>query len=305
MRRFERREALIANARLAVFCIAVVVAVVIFRAARGSALLSLWWLAAPAVAFVVLLVVHDRVIRRRRRAERAVAFYERGLARLEDRWAGEGDAGERFAEEDHPYAADLDLFGSGSLFELLCTARTGVGARQLARWLLQPAAVAAIRERQQAIDELRDRIDLREQLAVLGERVGSAVDPDALVDWAAAPPLALPRGVPACAGALSFLTVVALVSWLGGWSGWWWLLAALAVQGGFTGAFRRRVRRVIAAVEQPAHALPLLAVVLERMEREPFTSPELRRLQRELLAHGRRASHRIAQLSRHVAALDA
>ncbi len=44
------------------------------------------------------------------------------LARLRNDWKGKGQTGQRFLEETHPYAADLDLFGPGSLFELLCTA---------------------------------------------------------------------------------------------------------------------------------------------------------------------------------------
>src|SRR5216683_1822185 len=52
------------------------------------------WLAVPVAVFVVLLLFYDRVTRASRRAERAAGFYERGLARLEDRWAGTGDFGE-------------------------------------------------------------------------------------------------------------------------------------------------------------------------------------------------------------------
>ena len=52
--------------------------------------ISRWWLAVPAVAFVVVAVYHSRVLRARRRALRAVAVYQRGLARIEDRWMGGG-----------------------------------------------------------------------------------------------------------------------------------------------------------------------------------------------------------------------
>jgi hypothetical protein len=54
------------------------------------------------------------------------------LARLENRWAGTGEAGTRFLDPDHPYAADLDFFGAGSLFKRLCTARTQAGEETLA-----------------------------------------------------------------------------------------------------------------------------------------------------------------------------
>jgi len=90
----------------------------------GRNVLSPYWLAAPISAFAGLLLYHGRVIADRRRADRAVVFYQDGVARLEDRWAGRGVSGDRFLDRSHAYARDLDLFGDGSLFQLLCTART-------------------------------------------------------------------------------------------------------------------------------------------------------------------------------------
>jgi hypothetical protein len=54
----------------------------------------------------------------RTNAQRWASFYQQGLARIEDRWAGAGQTGERFSDPHHMYAADLDLFGGGGLFEL-------------------------------------------------------------------------------------------------------------------------------------------------------------------------------------------
>ena len=71
----------------------------------------------------------------RSRAESAAAFYRRGIARIEDRWAGIGQTGDRFRNDQHVYADDLDLFGRGCLFELLSTARLPMGENWLAEWL--------------------------------------------------------------------------------------------------------------------------------------------------------------------------
>ena len=92
-----------------------------------------------------------------------------------------------------PYAGDLDLFGTGSLFELLCTARTRTGEDTLASWLLQAAAPEEIRARQAAVAELRPLLDLREDLALLGSDVPAGVDFDALAAWGAEPPLLTAR----------------------------------------------------------------------------------------------------------------
>src|SRR5580700_4431188 len=127
------------------------------------------WLLVPVGAFVALVLYHTFVRRKRVSAQRAVDYYRHGVARLEDRWIGLGQRGERFGATDHIYAADLDLFGAGSLFELLSVARTRMGEDTLARWLLSPAAPDVIRDRQGSVVDLRERVDLREEMAVLGE----------------------------------------------------------------------------------------------------------------------------------------
>ena len=75
-------------------------------------------------------------------AARGVAYYERALARVENRWVGGGHQGERFRNPSHLYADDLDVFGRGSLFELLSTSRTAAGERFLAGWLLAAIIIA-------------------------------------------------------------------------------------------------------------------------------------------------------------------
>ncbi len=132
---WQRRDDMLVWARMLAAGFTVAVAVAAWR----SAVVPASWVLLPAVLFGALVIANDRVRQRLARARRAAAFYERGLARLEDRWAGSGEDGLRFLDPAHPYAADLDLFGTGSLFQLLCTARTGPGEETLAAWLLAPA----------------------------------------------------------------------------------------------------------------------------------------------------------------------
>ncbi|MFN7625013.1 MAG: DNA mismatch repair protein MutS, partial [Acidobacteriota bacterium] len=116
-------------------------------------------IAVPVLAYLILMIRHQKVMRAIDHYRRAVTYYENCLARLDDEWIGRGVTGENLAVAGHPYAADLDIFGQGSLFELLCRARTRAGEGRLASWLLAPASPATIRIRQQAIAELRERLD--------------------------------------------------------------------------------------------------------------------------------------------------
>src|SRR5687768_8103634 len=136
---------------------------------------------------------HDWVIRAHAAAERSILFYERGLARIEDRWAGTGEPGERFRDDRHLYANDLDLFGPGSLFELLSIARTRAGEETLAAWLKSPASAEDIAARQQAVTELTGALDLREALGGAGAEVRAGVHTGSLLAWAEGPEVLSPR----------------------------------------------------------------------------------------------------------------
>lgn len=145
------------------------------------------WLWPPAALMVGLFFWHDRVLQRLSRQQRWAAAYQHGLARLENRWTSFGSTGDRFRDPAHPYADDLDLFGTGSLFHLLCVARTPMGEATLANWLRQPASPAVIAHRQRQVADGRDRLDLREQLVALGDGLKQRTDPDRLASWAASP----------------------------------------------------------------------------------------------------------------------
>jgi hypothetical protein len=287
-----RREVLAGNARVVVFLACAALAWFVF----GAAKLAAWWLAPPAVLFLALLIVYERIKRACRRAERAVAFYERGLARLDDHWPGTGPAGTSYLEGDHPYAADLDLFGEGSLFELLCTARTRSGEDTLAAWLRSPASADEVQSRQGAVADLRDRLDLREEFALLGADAAQTTDLEALARWGAAPPVGLPRWARVAAIGFAVLQLAGIVAWFVLSAGLIPFVLAALLAGGFALWLRVPVGRVLATVERRARDLALLSGVLHRIEREPFTSERLQQLQKDLETAGLPPSRRIAQL---------
>jgi hypothetical protein len=254
-------------------------------------------LAVPAVLLEVAMRMRDRAGRSRQRAALAARFYEQRLARLEDCWAGRGRSGLRFRDENHPFAIDLDLFGPGCLFELLCTAETSLGEETLAAWLSTPAGIEEIRSRQAAVAELRSRLDLREELMALGSDVPPGGDLASLAAWGPSAPV-LDRTA----------TAVALVSTvLAGFcvagpcflpTGGFPLLAALLLQAGVSLWLHRRVLRLLERVEPLAPVLLPLARLVQRLEGESFSSPRLRQLQASLVGDSTRASRRLRMLGR-------
>jgi hypothetical protein len=296
----DRRFRQIGNARLATGIVAVAVAAM----AIGAGWISPWWLLLPVVVFIALAIVHDRVDKQRASAARGAAYYDRALSRVENRWIGNGRQGEEFRDPKHVYADDLDLFGRGSLFELLSTARTAAGERVLAGWLLAPGEPAEVRARQEAVAELRPRLDLREEIALMGEDIRAAIDDRAMAAWGEQPPRRFFPGARLVALGLAVAAVVTLVLFLAQQISARPLLVVVLAELIFGLMMRDAVRSVVAEVSTPARELRLLGLLLERLERELLRAPHLTRLARSLETQGRTASAEIRRLERLVDQLD-
>jgi hypothetical protein len=310
----ERRHGTLGYSRLAAVAGA---AAVVWLALAGQ--LSIVWVAVPIAIFAILAVIHDQLLRTLERRRRAQRFFEKALARLDGKWAGTGEPGDQYLDPAHPYARDLDLFGPASLFELLSTARTHIGEDTLAQWLLAPADPAAVRSRQEAVSELRPRVDLREDLAVLAEESRTGVDPVSLAAWGEAPGI-LERGrLHAAVRGLTALGVAgasALAVYVLSLAGAVRIsepvsivlrdvfLAALAVDATFLYRVHQRIEAVATAAEKAAHELRLLSEVLLRLERESFQSPLLAALRASLDTEGAPPSKRIGRLNRLMELLD-
>ncbi len=294
----EARSLRLTRVRLACFGALVLLAVLAYDGRVGP-----WWIAVPIVVFVALVLRHERVHAEIDRARRRIAHHDDALARLEDRWAGHGNPGTQLQPSSHPYARDLDLFGSGSLFELLCTARTTAGERALADWLLRAAPPARVAARQAAIEELRDRLELREQLAIAGADVQAGLDPSALARWGTTAPTLSPaarrRGwTLAWLGAIAF--AIAIAAWQGLDAPASIVAGVVALRWFSLAHLRGFVQRTDAAVERPARELEVMSELLARLEREPFTAPFTSELQRVLAAGNDSAAAAIRGLQRRV-----
>lgn len=282
----------ISNVRIVLAIISVASA---WWSAQSTALPAYVWLV-PVALFVAAVIYHSRIRRARARTDRAAAHYRVGLARIEDRWSGLGNPGTELEDAHHVYAADLDLFGHGNLFELLSTARTRMGERTLAGWLLSPAPTATVLQRQQSIAQLRDRLDFREDLAVLGETAEVGVRPEELLRWAESPNQLTQRWILPTALLLPALLIAALAYWnVSGTASPF--VAVLVIELAVVRLLRRRLTEVLGSTEQAFDRLRLLADLATRLEREPLDATLSKQLLARLSSAGVPASRAIARLA--------
>ncbi len=313
-----RTDARMSNARLVTF----------FAGLAAAWLAPAWSVVAIIVLFVALVIWHDRLRRRKALADRAVTLYADGLARLSEEWAGKGNSGARYADEAHPYAGDLDIFGPASLFERLCTTRTSLGEGTLASWLLAAAPPDEVRARQAAVDELRGDIDLREEISLAGDDVARGIDPEQMRAWATEPPARFADWQTRAALTLSALAVPAILlavpSFFMGlvrltdpvvaaslyerfpilrW-GHFPLLVIMLVEGILAFPVRARVRSTLHGLEEASAELGVLAKILEILESRSFKSPRLDGLRASLTGGISSASAEIGRLRGIVELLD-
>ena len=254
------------------------------------------WLWIAAASFLALAVGHELTLRKRRAAQAAMAFYQRGIARMEDKWAGTGATGEAYREKNHVYADDLDLFGRGCLFELLSTARLPMGEKQLAEWLQHGASAPEIRERQELVKELRGKLDLHRDLAIAGEELRARLVPERVLEWGESE-ACLARELRLPVGVLALVAVAALIYY--GVTGVYWpLLTLLLTEGVVRRTLEKRANAALKYLDCNAEGLSLFSRVLERLEREPFESRQLKELAAELTADGEAASQAMRKLAR-------
>jgi hypothetical protein len=152
---------------------------------------------AALVTFIALVVYHARVIAAADLENRWVITNDDAAARVtEQAFHQLPIRGEHFREANHPYADDLDLFGSGSLFQRLCVAQTHLGQAKLAQFLLRASEPAVIRARQRLVAALAPLLDFRQHFEVLsratlmpGKTAAAAEDLEPLFSWGEARPV--------------------------------------------------------------------------------------------------------------------
>ncbi len=300
----EGRSRLIGTARLAIAAAALVLLGVMVWGRIGSAASVL--LVALAAAFTVLVFVHASIEGAKERELSAMRFHARGLARLAHAWDDLPVRSER-ASADHPFAGDLDIFGRGSVMQLVDTTETRLGERRLAALLSleSPGEASDWKARQQAVRELAAKAAFREALATsAGVLAEDKPDPTPLLAWAEGSQAVAPGlGILAWAAPAVVAASVALRTVEGARAVWsTWVVLGLMAVGILVGA---RLTPFLEAASARESAATRWRAIVAAIEGESFEAPLLRALRGKLTEGGRRASAEMGSLARIVGFVDA
>ena len=151
--------------RLSIFIISSAIIIYLL----SNHLIKLFFIALPIsiLCFGLVIKRYNKIVFFKRQTAFLKSINEseilRGECKLE-----EFDSGDKFIDQNHPYTSDLDVFGEHSLFQLLNRTTTESGMIRLSEWLSEPAPNHEIQDRQEAIKELSQKLDWRQDFQASG-----------------------------------------------------------------------------------------------------------------------------------------
>jgi hypothetical protein len=307
--RLEHLQAALAQARMlhATSALVLASAVAVFMMLSLYAVrqqVAFWWPSLPIPVVAASARHFARSRQSRSRMTRLRRFYDRALQRVRGNWIGSGVAGDEFSDTEHSYSRDLHIFGEGSLFELLCIARTAIGRRGLADYLRTTPPMEETLLRQNAVRELQQRMDIREQVAMLGTFEFSEAKPETFEAWLNSPPFRFTRTLRVAALLTSCVVAILLLAGISAALPWnriaIWLAAPLIFHAVTGLIFRRRVNRMIEWLRPVSYETGVLRDGLHLLERTQWESGKLRQLASQV----QNASGSVRKLERLLNALN-
>lgn len=296
----------ITHGRLATFLAVVVLLVAseVSGTSRGYLILAA---IVAFIGFIALVRIHRRTTARMNYLEELQRLNIEAGARLRREWSAFPAPTVEPPPEDHPYAGDLNLFGPASLYQLVCLAVTPPGRRCLSEWLLSPAQTDVIEQRQKAVADLAEQIDLRDELAARARLLGR-INPDVVdrfVTWSTADRWILNKPwLIVAAWLLPVSTIALLVLQVIGVLGlpFW----AITLLGGLllTWRTRERIEDAFKAASSGETALRRFSRLFEIASTASFKAPLLTRLQNAFSVDNIPAHEQTRRLERILACSD-
>jgi len=287
-------------ARLAAFTGGLVLFAVLLSFSVIAAVVTL---AAALILFAWLVIKYETTEKSRKRYLRLAEINRLELKCLEGDFSG-FKTGEEYAERDHPYSYDLDIFGKASLFQYICRTTSRPASDRLAEYLKQPATKEEILLRQEAVAELQPLTDWRQELMTLGYlNTGAGNDPAPLMQWLKSGDLFRKTGrekiISGCLSLLALAAVIAVTAGLPAGI----LAPVFGVNFVFYFTRFRRISKLQEQVSRSSDLLKAYSSIIRLIENRNCTSSLLQKMQ-SVFRDEITASARIRQLSKLVGRLD-
>lgn len=139
-----------------------------FKFFPGNLKLSFFFLTVFLASFIISALLHEQVLKKIKYYRTLIRINENEIKMLRGQFLAEIDNGEEFIDHEHYYTSDLDIFGERSLFHYINRTVTGFGRERLAQSLRKSCKIKEIKERQEAVKEMREKLDFRQNIQAHG-----------------------------------------------------------------------------------------------------------------------------------------
>lgn len=256
--------------------------------------------------FLILMRYHSTLLIQKQLLQALVEVNENEIAYLH-REKIPFEEGSEFNDFNHPYSYDLDIFGTHSLFQNLNRTATFIGKKTLAERLTTILSNDEIEENQAAIQELRDKLDWRQEFLALAKVIQDTQSSyENLLKWSVfnSKPIALVSRI--ISFVLPALFIGFLVTYLVTFqSVYLTILSYLFVFNmAFMGLFFKRIQAEIAHTSDIDKTIHQYSLLLQKIESETFTSKKLKDLQKKLMFEKVQASGHLKELSELFSKMD-
>jgi hypothetical protein len=258
------------------------------------------------VLFIILMRLHTSINTKRKINKALIDINTNEISYLEGK-AIPFENGIEFNDFHHPYAYDLDIFGAHSLFQNLNRTATYIGKKTFAKRLLSIAPNTEIEQNQEAVRELSAKIEWRQEfLAVAKVGEDTATSYQNLMRWTTFNSTPLSR----ITVLISYLSPLLFITFLILYAVTSKLIFASIL--GYVFIFNlmvlgRFVKRILAEVATSTNidiTIHQYSLLLEKIEKEPFTSQKLIQLQQQLKIENGNASAHLKKLSELFSSMD-
>lgn len=292
-----KRLKMLAFLRMAVFLVTVIMVVIATRWGMTSVIIS----AITGLSiFIVILIRYLNIQRQLRKDENLADINENEMKALRGKYPMFPD-GSEFNDPDHPYLADLDIFGPQSLFQYINRSASNIGKHRLAEFLSNPLKdTGIIIKRQEAVNELAVRPDFRQDFQATGYMASEQpADKQALLDWVSEPAqfnrkkfLFLLVFIPVLTFTVLTLAFTSVISPS-------WALLYITVPFGITGRYLKTINRKYGMLTGKAELMKKYSGLFATIEQEKFNSHEMAS-QKQRLNSG---NHLPSEATKHLSAI--
>lgn len=251
------------------------------------------------VGFLFLMRVHSRLSFQKDLATAILKLNRNEITYLK-REKIPFENGIEFNDFHHPYAYDLDIFGEHSLFQNINRTATFIGKKTLANQLLNLSPNETILENQEAINELKSKIDWRQDFLSLAMISNDSKNSyDSLLHWTLFINNALPKVLVALSIILPTLFLGFLVAYF--------VTSKIIILSYLTyifignlivlGQSFKRIQSEITKADNVDKIIKQYSLLVEKIEKETFKSKKLIDLQQQLIFKNATASKHLKDLS--------